>query len=423
MSPEITRLMEEKKRFWITLSLVNLCIVALFGFTMRSKILFPLEFINFRQLESGHSHFAFGGWVGLSLMTLLIYNILPAAYSVTKKYQSILWGMEISSLGMALFLPLFGYNFLSITFSSAFIIFTYIFAFVFIKDILKTRLQKTVRLLVLVSIGCLLLSAIGPSGLLYIIVSKHFDSLLYRDSIYSFLHLQYNGFFTTAVLAIFMDFVLKKGFELPSSFRKMAIFLSLSILPSLFLSLLWYQYLSFYVIGGIGCLFIIITLVYFFRSVYHLPFRILYQNPLAKWLAILAFFSFTLKLILNIGTIIPSLNNAIFGDRPVIIGFLHLVFLAFVTFYILSILIEEKFFNVKGQEIRYPFYVFGAGVFLNETLLALQGLQILFKSNSYIYNWLLWFAAMFLLAGAVLILRARLAVGNKKAIEKSMAPV
>ncbi|MGE5520108.1 MAG: hypothetical protein ACM3VS_09310 [Candidatus Dadabacteria bacterium] len=415
--------MLSKKKFWINLSLANLCIVALYGFTMRTKILFPLEFINFRQLESGHSHFAFGGWVGLTLITLLIYNILPAEYSTRKKYQYILWGIEISSLGMAVFLPLFGYTVLSIIFSSSYILITYAFAYIYIKDLLKFQIARTVRLLVIVSISCLLLSAIGPLGLLYIIVSQHFNSLLYRDSIYTFLHLQYNGFFTTAVVGIFLDFVIKKGIELPSTFKKVAVFLALSIIPSLFLSILWHNFLFFYILAAIGCVFIILTLIFFFRSVFILPFRLIYRDRLAKLLGILAFFSFTLKLFLNVGTIIPSLGNAIYGDRPVIIGFLHLVFLAFVTFYILSMLIEDGFFQKDGKEIRYPFYVFGAGVFSNEFFLMLQGLQILFETNSYIYNWLLWFASILLFTGAVLILRARLSSDNKKAIETSMARI
>jgi hypothetical protein len=192
-----------KKSFWINLSLVNLCIVAFFGFTMRSKILFPIPFIDYRNFLSAHSHFAFGGWVGLCLISLLIFNVLPEALAKKKIYRWILWGIEISSLGMALFFPFQGYSLNSIFFSSLYIIVTYIFAPVFITDLLKSGIHKQVRFLAISAIIWLLVSAIGPLGLAYILLSKSGDSILYRDSIYTFLHFQYNGFFTLSIFALF----------------------------------------------------------------------------------------------------------------------------------------------------------------------------------------------------------------------------
>src|SRR5579875_649752 len=109
--------MTNKRSFWLTLSLINLSIVALLGFTLRSKILFPLEFIDFRSVESAHSHFAFAGWAGLSLITLLIYDILPEEFNRRNIYQWILAGIEISSLGMAFLFPFLGYTEITIFFS------------------------------------------------------------------------------------------------------------------------------------------------------------------------------------------------------------------------------------------------------------------------------------------------------------------
>ena len=102
--------MINRKSFWLTLAIVNLCIVAFLGFTLRSKILFPLSFIDFRSVESAHSHFAFGGWAGLSLITLFIYDILPEDLSRKKIYRWVLAAIEISSLGMAFFFPFIGYT-------------------------------------------------------------------------------------------------------------------------------------------------------------------------------------------------------------------------------------------------------------------------------------------------------------------------
>ena len=57
---------------WIDLSILNLCIVALLGMVLRSKIVFALPFINYNHLLEAHSHFTFGGWVTLILMSLFI---------------------------------------------------------------------------------------------------------------------------------------------------------------------------------------------------------------------------------------------------------------------------------------------------------------------------------------------------------------
>src|SRR3954465_4842439 len=107
-----------RKPFWINLCLLNLCIVAFFGLLLRSKILFPLPFIDYRNVLSAHSHFAFAGWVGLTLITLFVYDLLPEVLSAKKIYQWILAGIELSSLGMAFFFPFYGYNALTIFFST-----------------------------------------------------------------------------------------------------------------------------------------------------------------------------------------------------------------------------------------------------------------------------------------------------------------
>ena len=136
--------MEKTKLVWLKLSLVNLAIVALLGFTLRSKILFPIPFIDYRSFLSAHSHFAFSGWVGLALTTLLIYNLLPSQYSSKKFYLWILIIMEVTSLGMAVSFPLQGYGFWSILFSSGYIVTNYVFAIVFIRDIVKTFLANCI---------------------------------------------------------------------------------------------------------------------------------------------------------------------------------------------------------------------------------------------------------------------------------------
>jgi hypothetical protein len=77
------------------------------------------------------------------------------------------------------------------------------------------------------------------------------------------------------------------------------------------------------------------------------------------------------------------------------------VFLGFVSFYILSNAIEAGYFNRHRKTVAWPFYLFGLGVLFNEVFLMLQGLEILLKTNSPVYYWLLWIGAILLFLGAL----------------------
>jgi hypothetical protein len=400
---------KNRRSFWLSLCLINLCIVALLGFTLRSKILFSIPFVDFRNVESAHSHFAFSGWVGLALTVLFIYDLLPPALSQRKIYQWILSAIELSSIGMALLFPFYGYNAATIFFSSLYIVAMLVFVPVFIRDILRTSASRPVKLLTVSSLASLVLSFSGTAGLIYIIVAHKGGSLLYRDSIYTFLHFQYNGFFTLAIFSLFLHQLFISNGPTRKAWL-FSVFLAASVVPGLFLSLLWHNRDLFYLLGALGCLCILVSLV-FFAGVFQKARGLrLFRSPFAKGLWMLSCLSFFLKMILQVGTILPQLGNAVYGDRPLIIGFLHLVFLGFVSFYILSVLIESGYFTNRGKLLRLPFWIFGSGIILNELLLMLQGLGILFKTNNDIYKRMLWGASIVLLSGAIVIALARLIV-------------
>ncbi|HEY1031003.1 MAG TPA: hypothetical protein VGD89_04475, partial [Flavipsychrobacter sp.] len=65
------------KKAWLKIALANLVIVAILGFLLRSKIVFTIPFLDFKNTLHAHSHYAFGGWVTLALMVLMVYEILP----------------------------------------------------------------------------------------------------------------------------------------------------------------------------------------------------------------------------------------------------------------------------------------------------------------------------------------------------------
>jgi hypothetical protein len=397
-----------RRSFWLTLAVINLSIVAFLGFILRSKILFPLDFIDFRSTLSAHSHFAFAGWAGLSLLTLLIYDILPEVSNKKKIYQWVLALIEISSLGMAFLFPFLGYTGITIFFSTLYVVAVVVFVPVFMKDVLQNVSDKNVKLLSISALLSLMLSFLGTIGLSYIILTRSGGSLLYRDSIYTFLHFQYNGFFILAAFALLLNYIVTKGAVSDKNAKWFSVFLCLSIVPTLFLSLLWHNKNFFYFIGALGCVMILLSLFYFFRFLKTIRFNNYYLTGIAKSFLIFSIMSFLLKMLLQVGTIFPQLGNAVYGDRPIIIGFLHLVFLGFLTFFILSTLIRDEFFTRKNKIISLPLVIFAIGVLANESFLMLQGFGILLKTNHGVYNWLLWGTAFVLFTGAFLIALSRI---------------
>lgn len=189
----------EKNR-WLKISLANLAIVALLGTILRTKILFSLPWIDFKNLLHAHSHFAFGGWITLCLFTLMVYEILPFRLYRKVKYKILLSGIFLSAAGMLFSFPFQGYGFYAIAFSTLFIFFTYGFSWIFVKDLLQARPGKAVRMLSIAALIFADLSSVGPFTLAYMMATHHVNLLLYKDSIYTYLHFQYNGFFTLAAL-------------------------------------------------------------------------------------------------------------------------------------------------------------------------------------------------------------------------------
>lgn len=404
---------------WVSLSLINLCITALLGMALRTKFLFPIEFINYRYFISAHSHFAFSGWVTLALMLLFVYNVLPENLRQKKIYQVALWGIEINALGMAVSFPFAGYRFFSTCFSTLFIFATYFFAFIFIKDIIRARINRTVMLLSISALVCLVLSSVGPWTLAYILATNSTDSILYRDSVYTFLHLQYNGFFTLSIFAIFLHYALPLLENKPKkNIHQFAILLCSAVLPSLALALLWHPHAPFIKLAAIiGCVLIFLSLIWFYKIRKIIFYTPIFSFPFARTFWFFSMISFLIKMVLQTGTIIPSLGKAVFGYRPIIIGFLHLVFLGLVSFFILSRFIEGRFLRIENRFNKFALFVFAAAIILNEVVLMIQGLQLLSGSTLPIYPWLLWIIAILLFSGALFIFIARVNSEKNNAAE------
>jgi hypothetical protein len=389
---------------WASISLFNFCVVAVLGVVLRSKVLFDLPWINYINLLDAHSHFAFGGWVTLALMMLLVRELLPESYRNKSIYQWILGAILLTSVA-ALFTTVLNLTDFRGLSSGLFIVISYLFGWLFIRNIRKARVSKTIKLLSVSAILCLILSSFGPISLFYLHATGSTQPILYRDSVYIYLHFQYNGFFTLAVFALFFQRLpVKVQKDNDQKFYWCSWLLCLSIVPSLFLSFLWQDPgVAIRIIALVGSIFVFITVAWLIISLF--PVIKLSKFLVAPWsaIALLCGATFALKMLLQTLTIFPIIGNAVFGDRPVIIGFLHLVFLGFVSPFILLYYVDQNILNMKVRLLKAASVLFAAFVVCNEAALMLQGLGAIFLKSSHFFTWFLWGTSIGLLIGNILV--------------------
>jgi hypothetical protein len=102
---------------------------------------------------------------------------------------------------------------------------------------------------------------------------------------------------------------------------------------------------------------------------------ILAELPIVvKWLWGFAFLAMILKITMQAFSVIPSVSHFAFGFRPIVIGYLHLVLLGLVSFFILGFLVQQKLLDISKSLARRGLAFFIAGVVFNEALLMIQGI-------------------------------------------------
>lgn len=397
------------KGFWISLSILDFCIGTLLAATLRTKSIFELPSIDYTILLNVHSHFALG-WVTLALMVLMVNGFLTESQKKRNVYQFVFWGIFICTWAL-LFTFLFpNYPTFSTHISIVFILVTYLFAVAFVRDIFKTTVSKTVRLLSVGAVVSLVLSSLAIFYLAYLFSIQSLDGILYRDSIFSYLHLQYNGFFTLAVFALlFQKLETKMISNANKNSYRFSVLLVFSILPSLFLSYLWHDTaLVSYCIAVLGSVLVMASFVCFLPLLKSLM-KVKDSLPrILRFTGAISIGAFMLKTFMQSFTIFSVIGNFVFGDRPIIMGFLHLVFLGFVALFLLSYITQTGFLDVKKGITKFAIITLACGIILNEILLWSQGISWVIIQCSDTVTWLLWGVSLLIFTCALLIGIARI---------------
>lgn len=387
-------------KFWLKISLLNLCIVAALGVLMRYKIGFEFPYLDQKHLQHSHSHFAFAGWLGHTLMVLMVYFLQTKITDFKgNTYKPIIVANLICSYGMLVSFIIEGYGLVSIVLSTASILVSYVFGYRFIKDLKLLDDDLMAKSWFKAAIFFNIISSFGTFYLAYMMASKNVVQDWYLSSIYYYLHFQYNGWFFFACMGLAFGFLNLRKSEhsfYETSFQLFAI----ACIPAYFLSTLWLDLpLWIYVITVFSAIIQVFAWFKFLAILLKTRKNSLENySPLLRYLLLFVSFALSVKLVLQLGSTIPVVSQLAFGFRPIVIAYLHLVLLAIMTLFILFYIYANNLIFIN-KRIKYGILLFSIGVLLNEIILAVQGFAAFYYIVIPYVNLMLFAIAIILFIG------------------------
>jgi hypothetical protein len=405
---------------WAVLSLLNFCLVAVLGVLLRYKIAFSLPMMNYNFILEAHSHFAFSGWISTAIFTSMVYMLSDSGYPIGKSYTFQFRMAQTASFGMLLSFSFEGYGRLSIFFSMLFILFSWWFALQYWKDLGKSRLPFAVKRWAKAALFFFVLSSLGILTLAYLKSHKIDSPELYFNALYLFLHFQYNGWFSFGILTLFIYAAHQMKMSLDENKEIWCFFLMLvACIPAYCLSLLWMNPLTWVVAVAVAAALLqlgaLVLFLFILRKAWvHGP-RIQFQIKLLWGLSL---FAFIIKLVLQTLSVVPEFGRLAFGFRPVIIAYLHLVMLGFISFFIVGFFIKEKLVYTIGGMWQVGLFTFITGVVFMEVLLLIQALTSINNRIQSFTPVFLFISALILLGGVSLmwVSQLKFAMQTKKEI-------
>ncbi|MEO8770935.1 MAG: hypothetical protein ABI402_12635 [Ferruginibacter sp.] len=389
---------------WLRVSLFNLLLVALLGTVLRYKIAFSLPVIDQKHLMHAHSHFAFAGWITMALMALMV-DYLSKEYgdAIFKKYRWILYANLLTAYGMLFSFPFEGYGPVSISFSTLSVFANYIFVFQYWKDLNKLKNKDISHYWFKAALLFNAISSLGTYALAIMMVTKNIHEEMYLASVYFFLHFQYNGWFFFACMGLLTGKILIQIIS-PAILKKIFWLFSIACVPAFFLSALWMKVpLWVYILVILAAFAQLGGWIWMIRLLKRqLPAIKSTFSLFSRRILLLSAIALTLKLLLQIGSTIPSLSTLAYGFRPIVIGYLHLVLLGVISLFIIGYMIGNNYIFYNKRTV-WGTCIFIAGVIINEILLMAQGVAGLDYINIPYINESLFVTACILLSGMLVL--------------------
>ncbi|PKV62794.1 hypothetical protein [Pontibacter ramchanderi] len=382
------------------LALGYFVLVAVLGLFLRWLMVSPVVGVNYKNFLHAHSHVALLGWLYCAFFAALLY-IFPATTPVDRaSFRRQFFLTQVSVLGMLFTFPVQGYALFSIIFSTLHILLSYWFARSYWRH-LRQHVAQEAHGVSLKFIGAALLfmvlSSIGPWAMGPIMAKGTIGGELYYSAIYFYLHFQYNGWFTFAVLGLLFWFLERHHIPFNRRWTIWAFWLlALACLPAYALSVLWTKPADWvYAIGYVSVGMQLAGLLYLAKVLRQIWAEVVpLLKPWVRALAGMALFFFVLKLVLQTVSAFPYMADLAYKIRYFIIGYLHLSLLGFVSLFVLGFLLQQGLYRL-GRYGGIGLVLFLTGFFATELLLFGQGTLLWLGLRALpSFNWLMFWASV-----------------------------
>ncbi|MCU0423820.1 MAG: hypothetical protein MUC81_13520 [Bacteroidia bacterium] len=402
-----------KSNKWIIISFFSLFIVAVLGVIMRYKIAYSFPFLDQKNIQHAHSHFAFAGWISQTLFFFLTRSLRSL---ITDKkfmyYNYLLWANWVTALGMLICFMLQGYGFYSILFSSLSILISFVFTIMFWPDI-KHHPNIITRQWFKWALIFMLLSSLGTLSLTLMMATKNIHQHTYLASVYWYLHFQYNGWFFFGCMGLLYDYLGKKYAYFATNLLAFRL-IAYSCVPAYGLSILW-MHLPIWIEIVFALAAMAQALGWGNILYYAYKQKILKEldfiQPL-KWLLVIIAIAGSIKFVLQLGSTIPAVSQLAFGFRSIVIAYLHLVLLAFISLFLVTYAYMTKL-SIFNKYSFAGIAIFVVGILLNELLLGIQGIASIGYILIPFINESLFFVSLLLMSGIGIILMSQFALPSK----------
>jgi hypothetical protein len=344
------------------------------GVILRYAFVEEISWLKFKNFLHGHSHVAMLGWVYMGIYALFIHSFLPAEKQADRFYHTLFLLTQISVVGMLISFPVQGYGALSITFSTLHTLLSYLFAYRFWKDISKQ--SGNPAMFARAAIVLMLLSTVALWIMPPIMIYGYTNRSIYYMSIQFYLHFQFNGWFTFAILALFFHLLDKKGIAV--SQKTEGVFFWMLLISTFFtyaLALAWAEPLPIvFAANSLGVILQLAAMVFFAYLVRKSHQEL--HKKLSGWgfrLIKIAFALFALKVLMQAAVVVPSIATVAYTIRNYVIGFIHLVLLGVITQFLLGYASIMEQVNLESKLTRSGLLILLIGFFASECILFLQG--------------------------------------------------
>lgn len=316
-------------RRWMAVAVGFFGLASVLGTLMRYYYVAEVPGIPYRYLLHAHSHVALLGWSYLLVSGALLFLLISRPKR--QKVYHYLWRANIVAVaGMAIFFLYQGYGAYSIAFSTLHLLSAYAFAYYFLRDLAREPIASHTRW-VQWSIYWLLVSTVGLWAIAPISMTLGKLHPLYFASIQFFLHFQFNGWLTYAMLGLWIFHRERQGIpiRIPSAGFGL---LQLSLLLTYALSVTWSTPLA--VIFYLNTAGVVLQV-----AAFYLILRALLRvaNPvrsLTHWtdgLLLFGILCLVAKVVVQLAVALPAVATISYTIRHYVIGFIHLITLGAIT--------------------------------------------------------------------------------------------